>query len=119
VRAGLANRSKALWLSRSAAFRSIDKALLERVGLSGPAMRTDGSNRPATQRPALAHILECRRRTAAHPGGNRTRRNRGAVPPVGRDEYDPATLPAMAAQYGAEVDFERTMPLVERHGLVF
>jgi hypothetical protein len=34
-------------------------------------------------------------------------------------EYDPATLPAMAAQYGAEVDFERTMPLVERHGLVF
>jgi mannose-6-phosphate isomerase-like protein (cupin superfamily) len=34
-------------------------------------------------------------------------------------EYDPATLPAMAAQYGGDVDFERTMPLVERHGLVF
>jgi mannose-6-phosphate isomerase-like protein (cupin superfamily) len=34
-------------------------------------------------------------------------------------QYDPATLPAMAAQYGGDVDFERTMPLVERHGLVF
>ncbi len=34
-------------------------------------------------------------------------------------EYDPATLPALAGRYGAEVDFERTMPLIERHGLVF
>jgi hypothetical protein len=34
-------------------------------------------------------------------------------------EYDPDTLPALAAQYGNEVDFDRTMPLVERHGLVF
>lgn len=34
-------------------------------------------------------------------------------------EYDPATLPALAAEYGGEVDFERTMPLAERHGLVF
>lgn len=34
-------------------------------------------------------------------------------------EYDPSTLPALAAEYGCEVDFERTMPLVERHGLVF
>jgi mannose-6-phosphate isomerase-like protein (cupin superfamily) len=34
-------------------------------------------------------------------------------------EYDPKTLPALAAQYGGEIDFERTMPLVERHGLVF
>jgi hypothetical protein len=25
-------------------------------------------------------------------------------------EYDPAALPAMAAQYGGDVDFERTMP---------
>jgi hypothetical protein len=34
-------------------------------------------------------------------------------------EYDPSTLPALAAQYGCEVDFEATMPLVERHNLVF
>jgi mannose-6-phosphate isomerase-like protein (cupin superfamily) len=34
-------------------------------------------------------------------------------------EYDPETLPALAAQYGGEVDFDATMPLVERHGLVF
>ena len=34
-------------------------------------------------------------------------------------EYSPDTLPALAAKYGAEVDFEATMPLVERHGLVF
>jgi mannose-6-phosphate isomerase-like protein (cupin superfamily) len=33
-------------------------------------------------------------------------------------EYDPATLPALVAEYGGEVDFDRTMPLVERHGLV-
>jgi quercetin dioxygenase-like cupin family protein len=34
-------------------------------------------------------------------------------------EYSPETLPALAAEYGAEVDFEATMPLVERHGLEF
>ena len=34
-------------------------------------------------------------------------------------EYDSDTLPALAAEYGNEVDFDRTMPLVERHGLVF
>ncbi len=34
-------------------------------------------------------------------------------------EYAPDTLPALAAEYGAEVDFEATMPLIERHGLVF
>jgi mannose-6-phosphate isomerase-like protein (cupin superfamily) len=34
-------------------------------------------------------------------------------------EYDPETLPALAAQYGAQVDFSRTMPLVQRHGLQF
>ena len=34
-------------------------------------------------------------------------------------EYDPETLPILAADYGCEVDFVRTMPLVERHGLVF
>jgi mannose-6-phosphate isomerase-like protein (cupin superfamily) len=35
------------------------------------------------------------------------------------DSYDPETLPAMARQYGCDVDFERTMPLVEQHGLIF
>jgi mannose-6-phosphate isomerase-like protein (cupin superfamily) len=34
-------------------------------------------------------------------------------------EYDSATLPALAAEYGCEVDFEATMPLVERHNLLF
>jgi mannose-6-phosphate isomerase-like protein (cupin superfamily) len=38
---------------------------------------------------------------------------------LGAGDYDPATLPALAAEYGAEVDFEATMPLVERHGLLF
>lgn len=33
--------------------------------------------------------------------------------------YDPETLPSLAAEYGCEVDFERTMPIVQRHGLVF
>ena len=35
------------------------------------------------------------------------------------DGYDPETLPAMARRYGCDVDFERTMPLVEQHGLIF
>jgi mannose-6-phosphate isomerase-like protein (cupin superfamily) len=34
-------------------------------------------------------------------------------------EYDPETLPALAASYGCDVDFEATMPIVERHQLVF
>jgi mannose-6-phosphate isomerase-like protein (cupin superfamily) len=34
-------------------------------------------------------------------------------------EYDPATLPALAARYGCDVDFERTLPIIERHGLTF
>ncbi|TCM42579.1 cupin domain-containing protein [Kribbella sp. VKM Ac-2568] len=34
-------------------------------------------------------------------------------------EYDPETLPALAAKYGCEVDFARTMPIVERHRLAF
>jgi hypothetical protein len=37
---------------------------------------------------------------------------------LGKGEYDPATLPSLVAEYGGEVDFEATMPLVERHGLV-
>jgi mannose-6-phosphate isomerase-like protein (cupin superfamily) len=34
-------------------------------------------------------------------------------------EYDPETLPALAASYGCGVDFERTMPIVDRHRLIF
>jgi mannose-6-phosphate isomerase-like protein (cupin superfamily) len=34
-------------------------------------------------------------------------------------ELDPATLPALAACYGGEVDFERTLAVVQRHGLAF
>ncbi|HEY5881391.1 MAG TPA: cupin domain-containing protein [Nakamurella sp.] len=34
-------------------------------------------------------------------------------------EYDPQTLPALAARFGCDVDFEGTMPLVQRHGLIF
>ena len=34
-------------------------------------------------------------------------------------EPDPETMAALAAGYGAEVDFERTMPIIERHGLNF
>ena len=32
-------------------------------------------------------------------------------------EYDPDSLPALAAEYGCEVDFDRSMPLIQRHGL--
>ncbi len=34
-------------------------------------------------------------------------------------EYDPRTLPALAARFGCDVDFEGTMPLAQRHGLAF
>jgi mannose-6-phosphate isomerase-like protein (cupin superfamily) len=38
---------------------------------------------------------------------------------LGAGEYDdPAALLALAAEYGAEGDFEATMPLVERHNLL-
>lgn len=32
---------------------------------------------------------------------------------------EPQTIAALAAPYGAEADFEGTMPIVERHGLAF
>ena len=35
------------------------------------------------------------------------------------DDLDPETMSGIAARYGVEADFERTMPVVERHGLVF
>lgn len=34
-------------------------------------------------------------------------------------EPDPETLMAMAAAYGCDIDFEATMPIVERHSLEF
>ena len=34
-------------------------------------------------------------------------------------DYDPETLPALAAEYGCDVDFEATMPLAQRHQLLF
>jgi mannose-6-phosphate isomerase-like protein (cupin superfamily) len=34
-------------------------------------------------------------------------------------EYDPETLPALAAEYGCDVDFDATLPLVQRHQLLF
>ena len=35
------------------------------------------------------------------------------------DALDPDTMATLAARYGAQVDFERTFPIVERHGLKF
>lgn len=35
------------------------------------------------------------------------------------DDLDPATMAEMVARYGGEIDFEKTMPIIERHGLVF
>ena len=34
-------------------------------------------------------------------------------------EYDAETLPALAARFGCDVDFEGTMPLMQRHGLTW
>jgi mannose-6-phosphate isomerase-like protein (cupin superfamily) len=34
-------------------------------------------------------------------------------------EMDPATLPALAARYGCEVDFQATATILQRHGLRF
>ncbi|MGI9120255.1 MAG: cupin domain-containing protein [Acidimicrobiales bacterium] len=35
------------------------------------------------------------------------------------DDYDPTTLPALAARFGCEVDFESTSRIIEQHGLRF
>jgi hypothetical protein len=32
---------------------------------------------------------------------------------------EPAALAAMAGRYGAQLDFDGTMPIIERHGLAF
>ena len=34
-------------------------------------------------------------------------------------ELDPATLPALAARYGCQVDFQATATILQRHGLRF
>lgn len=34
-------------------------------------------------------------------------------------DFDPASLPALAGQYGCDVDFDRTLHLVELHALIF
>lgn len=35
------------------------------------------------------------------------------------EALDPAAIAAIAARYGVEADFERTAPIIERHGLTF
>jgi mannose-6-phosphate isomerase-like protein (cupin superfamily) len=35
------------------------------------------------------------------------------------DDYDPQTLPALAASYGCELDFEGTELIMQHHGLTF
>jgi mannose-6-phosphate isomerase-like protein (cupin superfamily) len=35
------------------------------------------------------------------------------------EDLNPETMTEIAARYGVEVDFEGTMPIMERHGLVF
>jgi quercetin dioxygenase-like cupin family protein len=35
------------------------------------------------------------------------------------DALDPETMAALARRFGAEVDFDGTMPIIERHGLLF
>lgn len=38
---------------------------------------------------------------------------------MGQPDFDEETLGGLAGQYGCDVDFENTMPIVERHGLRF
>lgn len=35
------------------------------------------------------------------------------------NDLDPTTMTEIAARYGVDVDFEQTMPIIERHGLTF
>lgn len=35
------------------------------------------------------------------------------------EALDPAAMTAIATRYGVDVDFERTAPIIERHGLTF
>ena len=55
---------------------------------------------------------------AASSGHGFWRQPRGAHGALG-DALDPDTMATFAARYGAQVDFERTLPIVERHGLKF
>jgi mannose-6-phosphate isomerase-like protein (cupin superfamily) len=38
---------------------------------------------------------------------------------LGDDQIDPETLPALAAEWGCEVDFEATQAIIQKHGLNF
>jgi hypothetical protein len=35
------------------------------------------------------------------------------------DALDPETMATLARRFGAQVDFDGTMPIIERHGLIF
>jgi quercetin dioxygenase-like cupin family protein len=35
------------------------------------------------------------------------------------EDPNPETMTQIASRYGGEIDFERTMPIIERHGLTF
>ena len=54
-------------------------------------------------------------------GGDRTRRTRGAVPPVGRTgrRVRPGNSASPGRRVRREVDFEATMPLAQQHNLLF
>jgi len=87
------------------AFTSRDGQVLWHVPIEGGA----GQSRYVESEHAM-HVqlispggIEASFRKLAEPGG----------------EYDPASLPALAAEYGGRVDFDATMPILERHGLRF
>lgn len=69
-------------------------------GHAAGAVRHQGS-RPASQSPSAG--LEELFRELGTPGV----------------EMDPATLPALAARYGCQVDFQGTAAILQRHGLRF
>lgn len=50
------------------------------------------------------------------PGGIETLFRKLAEP---GGEYDPQTLPALVAPYGCQLNFPDTMPIAERHQLIF
>ena len=58
---------------------------------------------------------------ARHPRDHLARRLRGGFREIDtlEGEPDPSEIAEIAGRYGCEVDFERTMPIVERHGLAF
>jgi hypothetical protein len=93
----------------------------------GPAgHRQHRGGQPAGVPVAVGQLLE----PALHPGRGRLdlpgpggHDQAGPVRSLGigglGDDFDPATLPAMAEAYGCQVDFEGTAAVVERYGLRF